>query len=240
MRLSYYNINYRDRIGTIPNIAAALTDPANSVFVLRNPSAALQAELLATAPPLDNETGMPYDPANIAALVDGRAVNVSDQRVQGADALLTLSLRTGASTIDASLAGAYMDLIQRYTATSAEISFTGTAFNPPRWRSRAMLTWSISGWSLTGSTNFLGQEVNNEVAGNPEVASWTTFDARLAYLSKAEGVFKNTGLSVSVTNIFDTDPPYLQFDVFRRGFNYDSPNVSPRGRFVTVQLSKGW
>ncbi len=55
----------------------------------------------------------------------------------------------------------------------------------------------------------------------------------LLYLSRVR-------ISASVQNLFDRDPPYLLFDGYKVGFNYDSTNTSPLGRTASLQLVGQW
>jgi len=95
-------------------------------------------------------------------------------------------------------------------------------------------------WQATAIVNYLGGSQNIYAPERVPVASWTTLDTQLSYNAAPQTVLSGLHASLSVRNLFDRDPPYVQFDTYRQGLNYDSLNVTPLGRVVTLQLSKDW
>lgn len=233
---TYFHIAYRNRIGEISDSFAALTDPANAPFVVRNPSPALQQSIIAGAVGgFPNYTGGPYDPSTVVAIVDARPFNFGRQDIVGEDLLAIYTKTTRVGTFEESLNGTYMDIWQQVTPLSPTVALAGTSFNPPRVRARASVNWSLGSWSATGTFNYFGHEVNALEPGQPAVSSWTTIDTQIAYRLPKIGAVEGARVSVSVLNLFDRDPPFLKFNSFRQGFNYDVVNATPMGRFVTVQ-----
>jgi outer membrane receptor protein involved in Fe transport len=238
--ITYFNINYLNRIGQIANGFAALTDPTNAPFVTSSPSASEQQQFIdaaATGFGFTNITGTPYQASNVAAIVDFRPQNIASQKIDGADLLADYKVPVRIGRIDAFLNGTYMDILQKVTPGSPEQKITGTAFNPPRFRARGGVNWTVSRWSLTGTVNYLGSEINNAAqTGGPEVSAWTTFDAQMGLSLQSIGMH----MRLSVLNVFDRAPPYLQFNTIRSGINYDVLNATPLGRFVSLDLVKSW
>lgn len=233
---TYFHINYKNRIGSIANSNAALTDPANAPFVTKDPSPALQeATIAGAAGGFPNYSDGPYDPSTVVALIDGRPFNFGRQTVDGVDLLITYTKVTTFGSINAFLNGTYMDLWQQVTPESPTVPLAGTSFNPPRVRGRAGTTWSLGPWSATATLNYLGHEVNTLLADRPDVSSWTTVDAQIVYTIPKAGPIHDARISLSALNIFDRNPPFLVFDSYRQGFNYDVVNATPMGRYVTVQ-----
>jgi iron complex outermembrane recepter protein len=238
---SYFDIRYQDRIGSIDNFFTALANPINAPFVTRAPSASDQQEIIDSANGgVLNNTPNPYDPSVIAAIVDFRKVNIARQRARGVDLLTTYDLHTTSGETALFLNASYMTLDQRLTVVAPEERISGTAFNPPRFRTRGGVTWRYGLWSMTGIVNYLGDSENTFEPTRPGVGSWTTADAQLAYGPPETGALSGVRVSISVQNIFDRDPPFLQFDAFRTGLNYDSVNVTPLGRYISVAVSKNW
>jgi iron complex outermembrane recepter protein len=238
---TYFNIAYRDRISQLANGPAALIDPIYAPFVTRSPSSALQQALISqSGGVLNNYTGAPYDPSSVAAVIDFRNVNISRQNIAGLDLLFEKKSRLSAFDVDEFFNGTYMQLRNQITNSAPDQELAGTVFNPPRLRVRGGATVVRGGWSGTGTINYSGRESNNLATGSRDVASWTTIDAQLAYVVPPGGLISGFRASLSAINLLDRSPPYLQYNSFRTGFNYDVANATPLGRFITLQLQKNW
>ena len=242
LSVSYFDIAYSNRIGTIANLFTVLTDPANAAFVVSNaPSLALQQSLIANANGgLRNFSGAPYNPAAVAAIVNAGPVNISRQDISGVDLGVSYKKEYSASSMDLFLDGAYEELDQRFTPESPSQELAGQAFNPPKVRARGGMTWETHVWAATAVMNYLGSETNTYQPSLPHVASWTTIDTQLSYKPPVQGILSGLTASIAVQNIFNKEPPYLKFNTFRTGLNYDSLNASPLGRFVTLKFSEVW
>jgi hypothetical protein len=221
---------------------SALTNPAYSPFVVRDPSAALQQQILSQDIKFLNETGGPYDPATVAALVDERFTNAAVQRARGVDLSVRDSWRVGAGSLTFSGGAAWIQLREQFTALSPSQEVSGTIFNVPRFKSRDSLTWSVGHWETTGILNYLSGETNNLMSGTLHVGSWTTFDAQLAYAGgETAGLIGRSRIALTIQNLFDQSPPFVDPAVSGLpGLAYDSTNASPLGRFVSLQISKSW
>lgn len=240
LQATYFNIAYRDRISQITDTLSALANPLDAPYVTLSPSAAQQQALIAQAGGvLTNLTGAPYDPASVAAIVDFRNINIAQQNIEGVDLLFDKKSRLSAFDLDNFVNGTYLQLRNRITDLQPEQELAGTVFNPPRLRLRGGATVARAGLSVTGTVNYIGPESNNLVTGSPDVASWTTIDAQVAYVV-ASGPLSGFRVSLSAINLLDRNPPYLQYNAYRTGFNFDEANVTPLGRFITLQLQKSW
>jgi hypothetical protein len=238
-----FDIKYTNRISQIPNVFTALTDPLNEFFVTPSPSADFARSLYNSYPAsaIFNETGAPFDPTKISAIVDFRLINVSSQTARGAD--FNVDYKVGTATRSALLFfnGTYLDLTQQNTPQSPAQSLSGLAFYPPKFRLRSGATWMLNSWALTGTVNYLAHETNNQVAPFQDVGSWTTIDSSLRYAPPLPGVFSGLNFNFAAINLFNRNPPRVLLPAtVSQGFNYDSANTSPVGRFVRLQISKTW
>lgn len=240
--VTYYDIHYTNRVESLANYGTALTDPAYAALVIRDPSAALQQDVIESATKFNNFSGQPYIPSDIAALVDARSVNIAEQHLNGIDLLGTSKHASPLGNFDTFVNGSYLQLRERVTATSPEQELAGVTFNPPRLRARAGLTWSDHGWAATGIVNWTGTSTNIYVPGTPTAGSWTSFDVQLSYVAPAGSVLAGLKASLSVQNLLDRQPPFAQYfgNPLIVGFNYDSNNFNPMGRFVSFQIGKEW
>ena len=239
MSINVFRINYEDKIRS--NTIVSISDPALGPLIIRSPSPALQQSVIAAANGgFLNESGAAYDPAAVAALVDGRNLNVAAQNVDGADATFDYGVPAGAGHWHLQLDTAFLQIKDRLTAQSPERLTSGTIFNPPRWRVRGGPVWSGSVWSGSATLNYLGHSVNIYLPNSPEVASWLTVDAQINYEPREGRLFQGVRVSLSGQNLFDRAPPYILFNSYNPGFHYDPNNASPLGRFITLRLTKEW
>lgn len=239
---TYFDVDYSDRLGNIPLTATALITPEHETFVQRSPTEALQQSLIDSATGgFFNFTDQPYDAANIAAVVNGRRINVSRQQVSGVDLLVDYEIPSSAGTTNLFFNGSYLEIRERFTPLSAEQQIAGTSFSPPQLRANGGVTWTTGPWSATATVHYLDDATNTYLPTPARVSSWTTLDAQLAYTSsQVDTWFSGVRAAISVRNALDKDPPYTEADSFRTGFHYDALNASPLGRFVSVQFVKTW
>jgi iron complex outermembrane receptor protein len=240
---TFFHIKYANRIASIANLFTALTDPLNASFVTPSPSSRSAQSVYDGYPQsqIFNDTGNPFDPGKIGAIVDGRMINVASQTARGAD--LNIGYKIGAGSINGLLFlnGTYLDLTQTNTPQAPEQSLSGLAFYPPKFRVRAGATAQLNAWALTATVNYLPRETNNQVTPFQNVGSWTTIDASLRFSPVLPGVLSGFHLNLAVVNIFDRDPPFVLLPPsVTPGINYDSANTNPMGRFLNLQISKEW
>jgi iron complex outermembrane receptor protein len=240
---TFFHIKYTNRISSIANSYAALTDPLSAFFVTPSPSPSLAQSVYNSYPPgqIFNVTGAPFDPSKIGAIVDDRMVNVASQTARGADLNIDYQIGTGPNSGLLFLNGTYLDLTQQNTPQAPQQTQTGLAFYPAKFRARGGATWKLNSWALTGTVNYLPRETNNQVTPFQNVGSWTTVDASLRYAPVLPGILSGLHVSLAALNIFDRNPPLVLLPTtVPQGFNYDSANTSPLGRFVSLQISKEW
>jgi outer membrane receptor protein involved in Fe transport len=188
-----------------------------------------------------NFTGAPYDSSTVAAVLDERELNLASQHVEGLDLLADYKHDVSRGQLDLFVNGSYLQVRQQITEAAPEQEIAGNAFNPPRFRARGGATIGAGPWSATAILNWLGSSTNTYQPTLPRVASWSVVDLQLSYVAPFDGVLKGVRASFAVRNLFDKDPPYLRYDSRTFvGFNYDSLNTNPLGRFITLQLSKSW
>jgi iron complex outermembrane recepter protein len=239
---TFFDISYRNRIASIANPFADVTDPLNAFFVTLAPSPGLVQSIYDSYPPSQvfNETGAPFSAGKIGAIVDSRMLNVASQTARGADLNVNYDIGTGSNSGLLFLNGTYLDLTEVDTPQAPKQTLSGLAFYPAKFRLRGGATWKLNAWALTGSVNYLSRETNNQVTPFQNVSSWTTVDASLRYAPMMPGIFSGLHFSLAVLNAFDRNPPFVLASAVTPGLNYDSSNANPMGRFVSLQISKEW
>ncbi|WCM26350.1 TonB-dependent receptor [Sphingomonas sp. QA11] len=240
---SWYDIDYRDRIASpISDLLSALTNPAAANFVQFSPSASQLQALIAEAPlGLSNQSGQPYDPAQVAAVVDSSLHNTARERIRGVDLAVEYGVRTSAdSRITIAGAATYLDAKRRSAANLPYEGRSGLIFTPPKFRARGSASWETSAVQLSVSLNYLDGTVDNRLPATKRIGAFTTLDLSGSYRTgEGHGLLSNLELRLSLQNLLNetpdvirmSDPTYVPFD---------STNQSAIGRFVSFSVSKQW
>lgn len=236
---TYFNVDYTNRIETPGNTNLALTPAIASQLgslVQFNPSAALVTSFLSN--PL--YTGLPEDPANVLAFVDGRKVNIGRLKTQGVEGVINYALETdNAGRFNLGLSGTYnIDFKRTTLPNAAPVDVLDTINNPLEFRARGNLGWSNGGFAANAFVNHSAGYLNNSVTPVQHVDSYTTVDMSLRYTVKDDAGFglKNVTFSLDMQNMFDRDPPI----VLNGALAFDPQVASIMGRFTTVGIRANW
>jgi iron complex outermembrane receptor protein len=243
LELSYFSVDYRDRIVTpITYPSQALSNPLYEDRLIRDPSASLLAEVIAGAGQFSNATMNPYDPASVAVLIDDSNINAGRQTIRGIDALFAYESRIGASDdqLSATLNATYLESEQQLGPDQPVTQLAGTIFNPAHFRARGGLSWSNSAVTVSTHLNYIGGV--DDVRRSPSIggSSMATVDWALRYQTgESDGPFAGLDLVLSAQNIFDEHPPSIAVTSYIDA-PYDSTNYSAVGRFVSLSVRKKW
>jgi iron complex outermembrane receptor protein len=239
-----FDIAYRDRIvQPVASLPLALLDPNSAPFVTFNPSAALQAQLLENANFYRDNTGGAYNPERVYTVIADEYQNVSILNARGVDLTAAYHRPTAWGDFGLTSTTSWLRETRQPSSAAAVQVLTGTIFNPPRFKARAGLTWSRGGWSSAWFLNHVSSETNAASAVPIQVGSFTTVDAQFAVdASGWSEVTQGTHLSLSIRNLLDRDPPYLNTGFSAASFirGYDPTNASALGRFISLSVLKDW
>ena len=241
---TYFNIGYTDRVvQPIPgSVVAAFNNPGFASLINRDPNATGLTDLIAGALfGLENFSGVPFDAANVVALVDNRNLNVSEWSVRGFDAHLTWNRRFRNDhllTLDVS--GAYIDSRQQVVADLPSVQLSGTIFNPPRFRGRGLVRYEAGPMSGNIALNYIGALEDLRFSDADQIVPSATLDVGISY-DIIPGAGREPGLSATLTvqNVFDFQPQRI------RGLGptdtpFDSTNFVAIGRFVALGIRRRW
>ena len=243
LQATYFHVDYRDRIaGPIVSVLSALYNPLYSDLIVYNPTAADVNAVIANVPGgLVNQTGGPFDPSGVGAIIDASIRNTARQRIHGVDLAgdYRVEMR-GGGTLLLTGAASYLASNQQLTADQPIVQLAGTIFHPPHWRGRAGAVWSRKQVSVSAFANYIGSTVDNRFTPVRRVGAFTTLDLNASFRSEAaEGPFRNMELRVSALNVLNEKPSPIRTGSLG-GAPYDSTNQSPVGRFLGVSLRKAW
>jgi outer membrane receptor protein involved in Fe transport len=236
--LTAFHIDYADRIVLpITSVAGVLTNPIYTDFVVHDPTAGQQAEVLASTE-FANYTGSPYDPGNVVAIVDDRFANASRQRIKGIDLSGSYRFDFAESRLTLRGSASWLDSKEALTQTSAFSDASGILFYPAKLAARAGAVWTRGEITASLFGNYKSGVTNP--ADGTKGGSFTTFDLTLHYDTGArDSIFSNMAFEASAQNLFNRAPPLYVVTAFENA-PYDSTNYSAIGRFLSFSISKRW
>jgi hypothetical protein len=183
-----------------------------------------------------NATGVAYNPANVAAMLDNRNANATADHATGVD----LTARYGMDAFDGRLTftanGSWIETKRQLTAVAPEFAASGALFFPSEFKGRVGVNWSRDGLSIASIVNHIDGITNTNFVPNVTTEGMTTLDLVFDYQFESEGL-GGFGFNVAVINAFDEEPPYIRAS---QAFYppYDSTNYSALGRYINATVTK--
>jgi iron complex outermembrane recepter protein len=238
MGLSYFNINFNNRIQALSTTIDVLQNPGYASIVIRNPSPALVDKLCSTSVSVsgsaDNCRGVSY-----GAVVDFRVQNVQTLQTQGFDFDAAYRYPSRFGTFDLSLVGTYMTEFALTSPPGGRLSLLDTLSNPIRLHMRGSLTWRYRGLGVILSGNYANSYWNTEAVPMTRIDSWMTADAQMTWAPGGSSAWlAGTEFQFIVRNVFNRNPPFASNA--SAGIGYDQENGDLTNRFVTLGIVKRW
>lgn len=240
LEISYFHVDYRNRIvAPITFQSQALSNPIYASQITRSPSAAALAALIAGAGNFLNITGVPYDPANIVAIVDNGSVNAGHQSAQGVDVFAEYRARLSANqSVKLTLDASYLDSAQQLSSSQPTIPLSGRIFSPPRWRGQGNIAWTGGPLTLATNVSYSGGVLDARTTAPVKIDGLTSVDVVARFhVDTGPAAFRGIDLTVSVSNLFNAKPSPIA-TANQADTPYDSTNYSPVGRLISVGISK--
>lgn len=179
-------------------------------------------------------SGTLYPASAIGVVVDSRFVNTGATHVRGVDVSAAYDFEVGEHRFDLAASLSYLaDYELQLTPTSSTDNYVDLAGQPVDLRGRVSATWRRGDYGGLLAANYVDDY--RDTAGQ-RVDSWTTFDAQLSWTPTA-AEFSGLSLSLTVQNLFDTPPPFVDGAT---GVGYDPANADPVGRYAAISLTKRW
>jgi outer membrane receptor protein involved in Fe transport len=236
--LTWFDIDYTERVLQPITSYNVFGNPTYADFVYYDPAEAVLDGAVANADNFYNNVGTPFDASTVVAIVDGRYVNVSRQRIKGVDLSGSYRADLGSGQLAVRGSVSWLDSTQALTGTQNPYDLAGTLFNPARINSRIGTVWQQGGFTASLFGNYTGRVTNT--ADDKKGASFTTFDATLRYdTGTREDAWSDLAVELSVQNLLDRAPP-LFLPTSWTYTSYDPANYSAMGRFLSLSVSKHW
>jgi len=255
--VTYYNVEYRDRIEPLPGGGTLLNSPTNLdlfrdfVVSAPQPSTCVQGDFSTYNPaylpyltePGANYIASPINDCTLVGIIRGGQRNLGSVKQDGLD--FTASYRRETNIGNFSIGGTFSKILNLQKSVVVDAPFfdaLDTITFPVSERGRGNIGFSRNGLTMNAYVNYIGSYLNNQpitIAGQrqPEsrVPSWVTFDAQVSYEPESEtSLLSGMRFAVGLQNVTDKEPPIVLF-----GTNaVDLANANPFGRIWTFEISK--
>lgn len=260
--VTYYNILYEDKVDVAAYnapIGAVLNSGFYDDFIVFNPvyfpskATMTLAEFVTYWNGITSDPRLPVlglvDPTTVIAIVDARRNNSGVVKTDGLDISLNYRLETDWANFRFGAMGNYVFSYNSSPVPAAPSRNQVNNFGyPARFAGKLELGMDKGGFSATAFINYVNQRTITRdylPAAVPDqylnISPNTTVDLTLSYRFEGESSWltKGLGVSLSVINLFDKDPP-LVVNAGDRPIRFDSSYASSLGRFVSIQVSKAF
>ena len=248
--VSYFNYDYTDRISYVAQSPLSFVqDPSAYVdYTIFNPSAARVQSLVSSYLPgsFVNFTGAPFNPATtpVFAIFELGTTNLAAMQESGLDISASYDHPAFGGRLTMGVnAQRLLKLTDEVGTTRTSVDLLNTIYYPADLKLRGTVAWARGGLDLAAAANFTSSYQDNVDTPQVAIASWTTFDARLAWRfddSWRRSPLGGVTLSLSVQNAFNRNPPQVSTANPLNSLGYDPTNANPLGRFVAAEFQKAW
>lgn len=257
LSLSYFDVSYAGRVdlpfySSVEGQLVLQRESQYAGLIDRTPTPQTVAAILESldGQPVINNSGAVWDPAAQSLLnaipdlvvFDRRTANLAQENVSGVDFGGSFTVDTSIGRFTTALNAAYtLNHTRNITRTSPAIEMLDEVGKPVNFRARATLGWALDPIAAYLHIQHVDGYDNPFRTPIGRIHSWTTADLTLRYSpgSSAGSWWSGLDASLSVSNLFDQDPPEFLGDN-QRGLLYDAANSHARGRFITLQIRKHW
>jgi iron complex outermembrane receptor protein len=240
--LTYFRIDYKDVI-TFPTFGP-LSNPISAYepYRILRPAGATDAQWRSTVEGLlqgMRHDGLIYPDIGLPlAIYDLRRQNFADENIRGIDYHLDYRLKSSVGQWNFGVSGTHMLRFDQQVPGVAEtIELLDTNYSV---RNKVRLSAGLNSGSFSANVfaNHVGTFRNTGVTPVQRVASFNTVDTNFAWNFNDDGLLGNTTLALTVSNLFDRNPPVLYTGGTILGF--DGKTSNPLGRVISASLNKRW
>lgn len=240
-RLTYFDIAYKGRIASpASEVLNFLINRATYAPIINaSPDPAAIAAYFAGPGYLPF---FPITPGQVSLIIDSRTQNLAVQQLTGLDFDLGYASAFAGGDVEVGVSGSYLfEFSQALTPTAPKAELLDTLGNPVDLRLRGRLSFASGGVGGALFANYVDGYTNRSQPTPQHVDAWVTLDAQLSYrFNDSRGPLAGLRLSLSVTNLLDSEPPFTVNNLALTTIGYDSENANPLGRVVGFQISKQW
>ncbi len=240
---TYFKTVYTDRIlAPITSATTALGDPTIADLVQLNPSGATIGTLLAGIPlGLVDYSGVPYNPANVVAIIDNRNRNVASQHIDGIDVSASWRIPAGAaSSVSLNASATYLGSRQQISPGQPSQRLAGRIFQPAKFRGRGGASYAGGGFTASAFATITGGVEDDRYTPIDPVRGQTSVDLAAGYSVPATtGPLRGVSFQLTALNVLDDLPSRIR-TAYAFYTPFDAANYSPVGRLLSLTVAKRW
>ena len=249
---TYWNVQY-DGMITSPLAQFAVSSPELSPLLTLYPNGATPAQLAAA------ENGAPQlgaVPNTVYWIYNFEQQNAINLKADGIDGDVGYMRSTAIGTLSADLSESLkLKMLQQFGSGGQWFSVLNTdGYNttfPSNELSASLdLGWARGNWNVHLITDYEGSYYNwsgahpfplklsssfTPIGGGQGIPSLTIVNAYATYIFPRHSLLGGTQVSLTVDNLFDTNPPF-----YNTAFGYDGNAANPIGRMATIAVTERW
>ncbi len=236
--LTYFDVNYTERIDEPQISADVLQQPQNAWLVERNFTPAELQDACVNSVYVGAPGSCLSTP--VVAILDTRLRNIQSVHTDGMDLIGKYALPSSVGHFDFGLNGTWLfRYAQTNTPGSAALNILSTQNNPIDLRLRANAAWLLREFSAAAFVNYADHYRDTLSVPGRGIASWTTVDLQLGYETDPQrgDWLGRLQFTLNIQNLMDRDAPFLNNPV---GVGYDQENADLYGRAVSLEVRKRW
>lgn len=250
VQLTYYDIEYSNRIEALPNWETALSSAANYavyspyIYPINQPPTCVPGVLSTYDPALTawlNLEGTRFagdqDDCLTVAVIDRGEQNVGSLFQTGLDFQVNYNWDTDFGAFGASLNIAeILDLDRSLISGGERFSILDRIGWQVSRRSNVRVNWANEDWTAALTARIEGSYLNDQHPDSDRtVGSWATYDVMIGYTTpEGLGLFSDVDFAFGAQNLTDEDPPIVLHN--RQAFDSDVHN--PFGRMWRFEVGK--
>jgi outer membrane receptor protein involved in Fe transport len=237
--MTYFNIDYTNRISDTQITFDALTQPNFAWLFTRNVTPAQLSYSCTHSTYLGSQADCLS--SGVTTILDNRLRNIALLKTNGMDLIGRYSFESKGGRFDFGLNGTYLfRYAQSNTPTSPLDNIVSTQNNPINLRARGSAAWTRRGLGVAAFVNFENSYRDTLSVPSRGVSPWTTIDLQLSYETTEDtpGWLGKTQFAVNAQNLFNVNPPFLNNGAV--GIGYDQENADLYGRMVSLEVRKRW
>jgi len=243
LQVSYFNTRYRDRVVDPISSAAGIFGAANYQYLIHyDPTLAYLDAIAATIPAgIVTESGEPYDPSTVAAVIDDRRHNAAKQTIRGIDATIDYRVDFGKDrSLTGSASASHLQTKQQLGPGQPLTLVSGQIFYMPKWNGHGSLSYATKRFSLTADITYIGGVLDERFAPTTRVGSTTPLDVTLIYHLRSQSrLLDRIDVTLTVQNLLNDKPSHIRTTA-ANDVTFDSTNYPATGRFVGATISKSF
>ena len=236
---SYFLYDYTDRV-EVTEFIDILQDPAFVEFAIVDPNLLTVEEIFARSAMRPNVLNIlgELTAEDVEFIGFGSLNNVAGRKVDGLDFQVDYEKDTSLGQFAAGINATYLLTFDtQLTEQSPTINQLNILYRPIDLKLRGDVSWSQNGFTAFAAVNHTrGYRDKRDPSIANDIDSFTTVDFTVSYdtSDRFNNAFADgTVLSLSVRNLLDEDPPIVEtID----GLNFDTSNVDPFGRQISISL----